>query len=168
MPGPGAYDVHSRLTEPASKPHVSKVGRAGLRASEVPGPGAYQDEAAFKRISSPAGGVRFGAGRPEGKPSPVPGPGAYDPALQPSSSKQPSVKFGREPRDRAAKSEIPGPGAYEQNLKYPGSAAKFSFGKAAREQPVKNETPDFYDIPHSIPNVPKYNYPEPAKRKIHL
>lgn len=160
--------MNTRLTEPASKPHVSKVGRAGLRASEVPGPGAYQDVDAFKRISSPIGGQPFGNGRNEGKPSDIPGPGAYDPTINPTANKQPAVKFGREPRDRGQKSDIPGPGAYDQNGKYPASAAKFSFSKAPREQPIKNETPDFYDIPHSIPNVPKYNYPEPAKRKIHL
>ena len=139
-----------------------------MRVNGVPGPGAYNDSVAFNRLSSAGRGVKFSKNERDISPDEKPGPGAYDANSYTFDKRSPAVKFGKDVRDKGLKSELPGPGAYDYQVNYPGAGSKYSFGRAPRDKQIKNEGPEFYDIPHSIPNVPKYNYPEPSKRKIRL
>lgn len=169
IPGPGAYDQNFKaLEKQTGKGFMSKLGRQGLKGSEIPGPGAYDDETAFKRLSSANGGIKFPkSGTYEAK-SEFPGPGAYNGDSTVVTKNNGGVKFGHEPRDRRHNDEKPGPGAYDVDSKVLKGEAKWSFGKAPRTKDLKDDGPGHYDIPHSIPDVPKYNYPSMDKRKIHL
>ena len=77
-------------------------------------------------------------------------------------------KFGNEKRDGHYKSDNPvGPGAYtiQSELNLVGGA----IGRAPREKPTSNSKGgNMYQIPSSIPDVPKYLLPPPNKRKIHI
>lgn len=61
----------------------------------------------------------------------------------------------------------PGPGAYQKGT---GKGSGFSFGKDRRDKIAveKSVGPGMYDIPHSIPDVCRWNYPAKDQRKIHL
>lgn len=169
IPGPGAYDQNFKaLEKQTGKGFVSKLGRQGLRGSEIPGPGAYDDETAFKRLSSAKGGAKFPKSQTIDPRSDIPGPGAYngDPTVVSKSTG--GIKFGHEPRDRQLRDEKPGPGAYDIDTKVLKGEAKWSFGKAPRTKDLKDDGPGHYEIPHSIPDVARYNYPAVDKRKIHL
>lgn len=99
--------------------------------------------------------------------SDVPGPGAYD-QTDGVAAKKAGIKFGKDPRDHAAVDGLPGPGAYDTKGGIAPNPSKYTFSKAARDKNAKNDTPFYYDIPPSIPDVARYNYPEVANRKIHL
>lgn len=148
---------------------MSKKGREGLRASDVPGPGSYNDREAFDRLSSAQGGVKFGKSTIHAHSNGVPGPGAYAQDGAATTGRARGIKFGKDPRDHQTGDDKPGPGAYDlKNGIISGQNAKYSFPKEPRNKPVKNETPFYYDVPHTIPDVAKYNYPDVPNRKIHL
>lgn len=167
-PGPGAYDYLTNGGK-GGKAYMSKKGRDGLRASEIPGPGAYDDREAFDRMSSAKGGIKFGKSTNQARQADVPGPGAYNQDGVATTSRARGIKFGKDARDKFGGDDKPGPGAYDmKDGNVAGNIAKFSFPKDPRSKPQKSDTPFYYDVPHTIPDVAKYNYPDMANRKIHL
>lgn len=169
IPGPGAYDQNFKVLEKQTgKGFMSKLGREGMKGSEIPGPGAYDDETAFKRLSSAKGGNKFPKSQTHDAKSEFPGPGAYNGDSTVVTKSNGGVKFGHELRDRRYNDQKPGPGAYDVDPKVLKGDAKWSFGKAPRTKDLKDDGPGHYEIPHSIPDVAKYNYPSMDKRKIHL
>lgn len=149
--------------------YMSKKGREGMHAAEVPGPGAYNDADAFQRLSSAKGGIKFGKAAAVAHGNDMPGPGAYSQDSPLVAGKGGGIKFGKDPRDHLQRNDKPGPGAYDMNPgALGGKNAKYSFSKAPRDQQLKDDNPFYYNLPHSIPDVAKYNYPPENKRKIHL
>lgn len=164
VPGPGAYSYADR--DKRSNGYMSKRGREGLPSPDVPGPGAYNDVDAFQRLSSAKGGIKFGKSSALNPKADIPGPGAYK---QDGLTRGGGIKFGKDPRDHASRDDKPGPGAYQiAPTVVSGSNAKFSFPKAPRDKQAKDDTPFYYNVPHTIPDVAPYNYPPENKRKIHL
>ena len=78
---------------------MSKKGRDGLRASDLPGPGAYNDGDAFNHLSSANGGIKFSKASPHKAGNDIPGPGTYEQDSTLVKGKNGSNKFGKEPRD---------------------------------------------------------------------
>lgn len=166
LPGPGAYELHNgAFDQKKGKGFISKQGRDGLKVSDAPGPGAYEDVDAFNRLSSAKGGIKFAKSSSHDHKSEVPGPGAYDGSGVKSKG---GISFPKDPRDHAHTSEIPGPGAYDMYGGIAPNPSKYTFTKAPRDKNSANNGPGYYDVPATIPDVAKYNYPPPNARKIHL
>lgn len=161
IPGPGAYDYTGALKGKSGGYSVGKAPRNKGGARDVPGPGAY--DADFKKVASTQGNIKFGKSGNNNRINDVPGPGAYD-YTGVDSSKNRGIKIGREIRDRSHNSDIPGPGSY--NGMIPDGKGGFRFAKSAKGLKYGGDGPEFYDIPHSIPDVPSYNYPPKQQRKI--
>lgn len=168
IPGPGAYSLGDK--DKRANGYMSKKGREGLHSTDMPGPGAYNDVDAFQRLSSAKGGIKFGKSSAHSLANDIPGPGAYsqDSPLV-AGKKGGGIKFGKDPRDHLQRDDKPGPGAYDlAPTVITGPNAKYSFPKAPRDKQPKDEAPFYYNVPHTIPDVAKYNYPPENKRKIHL
>lgn len=127
-PGPAAHVGNVDIVK--SLPPRVLIGRASRSPRDthtgVPGPSEYQD---LQRLSTVSGrhiedsrlqgvpGVRIGTSKRGGSPLPGeggPGPGQYSIVGGASSPRNPTVVFGRDPRDHAGMSSlVPGPGAYK-------------------------------------------------------
>lgn len=160
VPGPGNYDPKVGALEKRSVPFL-KEERGKVVPSRVPGPGQYDNTL---DLTAKVGNFKFGK-EPRGKSAvkPVPGPGAYDPKTE---SSQPTYKIGKQERLIDHKSIVPGPGNYNYDPKlwdkhFP------KFGQAGALGQKQNPVgPGMYEIPGTIPDVPRYNYPDSANRKI--
>ena len=164
-PGPGAYDLGTGTGTKSGRAFIARKGRDDLRASDTPGPGAYDDQVAFDRLSSAKGGLRFGKSSNLARPDGIPGPGAYE-QNGVADKRGGGVKFGREPREHDFGDDKPGPGAYNEYGGISPNPSKYTFSKAPRDKQQVDNTPFYYDLPPSIPDVAKYNYPDVAHRKI--
>ena len=84
----------------------------------------------------------------------VPAPGTYE------SSKDlgnlPKYSFGKQDRsrDESAGVNLPGPDRYDVMLKIGNGGNTFS--KQARQAEKVDQTPGYYNLPSSVPDVPKY------------
>ena len=168
-PGPGTYEPHNGAFDNpkgGGKGFIAKKGREGIKATDAPGPGAYDDIEAFNRLSSAKGGMKFSKASPHQSGSAVPGPGAYEQVGNLKSKG--GIGFPKDPRDHAHPSDLPGPGAYESFGGIAPNPARHTFAKAPRDKKKVPDGPGYYELPTSIPDVAKYNYPAQADRKIHL
>ena len=163
VPGPGNYELPIRAFDQRGV-KFPKDPKHQLKENSVPGPGNYDYIEFYKNNK---GTFKFGKeSRQHQSRIDSPGPGAYNPkTVVPS----PKISIPNAMRIKDLKSEVPGPGQYEiradnWNKHFP------RFVKP--ENKVKNGSdhvgPGIYDIPHSIPDVARYNYPDPALRKIAL
>lgn len=159
IPGPGQYDNRiTALTSKGSK--FNKSRRYKNIQTEVPPPGQYD-----VRPIDKAPGVVFDK-------CPVrlqqvntnPGPGQYD------YQEKHKIKFALPKATiKDGPNEVPGPGHYDTkfddwNKRVP------AFDKTSRlgKENAIHLGPGHYNIPHSIPDVPRYNYPDVQQRKIHI
>jgi hypothetical protein len=163
IPGPGKYTPkQSSIDERGII--FAKEKRDMIKENEVPGPGNY-NVAPFYKISKST--FRFGT-EPKGKNERIdsPGPGAYNP-VKPSLIS--NVALPHAPRSADPRSEVPGPGKYNiKNTNWDKNVLRFIRLETKERVLSANVGPGMYDIPHSIPDVPKYNYPDSDRRKIRL
>jgi len=197
-PGPGSYDYNASSMKDGLSYKIGKQRREGMGGSNNPGPGNYESsnflgnkygkinpegrEATF--FNNPGPGTydengktglhenfkySFGKDIKRDLAKGVPGPGTYDGDYV--HGKQ-GIAVGKSPKGFIYGNPNPGPGAYDGdygNMRY-SAGNKYTFGKDRRDHvQVGNKVgPADYDIPASIPDVAKYNYPEKNKRKIHM
>ena len=161
VPGPGNYEVKGAL-EKRGVPFL-KEQKHKLVVNDVPGPGTYDQTA---NMSARTGQFKFDKDkRSKECPNQVPGPGAYQPRFD---DKQVCFKVAKEKRLRNYETAVPGPGQYNYDPKlWDKHFPKFG-AKHYKENKGLSVAPGTYDIPPSIPDVPKYNYPSREKRKIKL
>ena len=194
VPGPGAYDYNSssfggpkwkqgtqarnylRKSDTPAPGNYESLGQAFTKTSgkimpegkaattySYPGPGAYDADFTLQKNKHPK--FSFPKQLKADRERKVPGPGAYDPAEFKSRA---GVPLGKGEKGMKYGNKFPGPGAYDQNAENRFNAdAKYSFGKQARGKDQK-ESIGYHDVPHSIPDVAKYNYPALNHRKIQV
>ena len=162
VPGPGNYEIKQIALDKRSA-KFTKDKKNQVQVSKVPGPGTY-DQTLDQ--SSKVGRFKFNKDeKSKVIRKEVPGPGTYEPHLD---GTQICFKQAKEKRLRDYNTPVPGPGQYNYdpnlwNKHYP----KFGSGHK-QENKSSTVAPGTYNIPHSIPDVPKYNYPGNEKRKIRL
>jgi len=81
-----------------------------------------------------------------------PGPGTYGYA-EPAHTRS-NIAIGTAKRGKFHREDVPGPGNYNSATTL--SGPKFGFGSEAKLKASTDEGPPMYNIPASIPNVPKY------------
>lgn len=157
-PGPGNYDSMGNQFSKTS----GKILPPGKESTSVnyPGPGTYDGDYFLPKNKYPE--FSFGKEQKLDREKRVPGPGAYDPSSGKSGA---NVSLGRGAKGTKHGNLNPGPGTYDSTTL--NQDAKYSFGKQPRGKDNK-ESIGYYDIPHSIPDVPRYNYPALNKRKIQV
>ena len=140
-----------------SVPAYSIPGKPkGQSINSNPGPGAYDH-------GSSLGNVRSSipkSGKYDIKNT-NPGPGNYD--IKGGFGYKGKSQWSNSERWGKTKDTFPGPGAYDGIGKE--NTSKYSFGKQERDFTAR-KAGEYYDIPHSIPDVAKYAYPSNEKRKI--
>lgn len=111
--------------------------------------------------------------RPQSGIEKLPGPGQYSNELPATLNKyrnNSGFRFSKEKKcEYKIPKDIPGPSEYMTKENFNTLGGKF--GREAKLRlTFDNEIPGpgCYDIPHSIPSVPKHNYPQSEKRKIAL
>lgn len=154
-PGPGEY-------EPKVPAHVSRTSNFGTGARPpltvpkfTPGPGAYG-------LDSTLSGPKYGMSgrRIDLKTSDqVPGPGQYEPTISYAISDSKSHVIGTGQRSnlgRTRANNFPGPGSYYNDKK--AKTQTWSFGKDPKHKEIFEDEPGpgQYEIPPSVPDVPKY------------
>lgn len=162
VPGPGNYDPKVSAIEKRAVPFL-KEERGRMVSNAVPGPGQYENNL---DMSTKVGRFKFGR-EPRGKEQipPVPGPGAYDAKV---ADNMPCYKMPKQVRLKDHTSFVPGPGNYNYDPKlwdkhFP------KFGHATSPNPKGLPVgPGLYNIPGTIPDVPRYNYPGYETRKIKI
>lgn len=137
-PGPGSYNVTSKLTHSISFPKTKRILLE--RPAETPGPGLYN-------IPTLTFGPRYtiSPNRWPSKSPTSPGPGHYD--IQSNTDRPKSIVFTRSRRRLiTVDSEVPGPGHYTQRSDY--FSQKISFTKAAKATRSRPSSvgPGSYDI----------------------
>ena len=164
VPGPGAYEMNPLGLESRGI-RFGKDKKDRTKENEVPGPGNYtypnffqnNNKGTFKFNKEP----RTNQGRIDS-----PGPGAYNPLKQVPS---PKMTIPHAPRIKESKNEVPGPGQYDARLNnWDQHFPKFVKPERRAQPPIESVGPGIYNIPHSIPDVARYNYPDSAMRKIKL
>lgn len=160
-PGPGAYDKKGLAEE---KKVGGFIGQSTQKLSkkEVPDPGAYDSKI---EVYDKKGAFIGKENRFKQKIDNIPGPGKYDKKIDEKCQSFFFEKSVFKPK----KTENPAVGTYDLN--YNAVEKKDGGGKFWRRDlgtHMKEDQGKFYDIPHSIPDVPKYNYPDKSKLKIHL
>lgn len=162
VPGPGNYDPKVTALEKRGVA-MNKAPRGKLTESGVPGPGQYDNNL---DLSVKVARVKFGKEmRGNSLVNKVPGPGAYETSIN---EDKPTFKMGKAVRLKDYKNEQPGPGQYDTD----GKAWDKHFPKFGNANAVPGKTnevgPGMYSVPHSIPDVPRFNYPSLEKRKIKI
>ena len=145
-PGPGNYDVSS--SRPATAKSFPKAARNTQgRKKDNPGPGAYMHQDVKE-------GPQFSMSVKHYKSyeTDTPGPGTYGYA-EPAHTRS-NVAIGTAKRGKMQKQDVPGPGNYNSYTTL--SGPKFGFGTQSKLKKSSDEGPPMYNIPASIPNVPKY------------
>ena len=163
VPGPGNYEVPLKTFDPRGV-KFPKDKKHHLKENAVPGPGNYDYQEFYKNNK---GTFKFAKEtRNQKYRIDSPGPGAYNPQKTVPS---PKISIPIASRNKDYKNDIPGPGQYEAkidnwNKNFPRFVPPENKGKHGSDQ----VGPGVYDIPHSIPDVARYNYPGPSARKIAL
>ena len=159
IPGPGQYE--NKLSAFTSKGAIfNKSKRENTRNDDKPAPGHYN----IPLIDKPIGIVFDKQAVRNFKINSIPGPGQYN------YEEKHKAKFALPKASKKTETnEVPGPGHYntkfdDWNKRVPGFDRTGRLGKE-NTLPVG---PGHYNIPHSIPDVPKYNYPDVSQRKIHI
>ena len=161
VPGPGNYEVPTKTFDqrgvkfPKDKKHQ-------LKENAVPGPGNYDYNEFYKNNK---GTFRF-AKEPRNHQQRIdsPGPGAYNPQ---KTIPSPKISIPNAVRNKDMRNEVPGPGQYEVKVdNWNKNFPRFVKPDNKSKQNADPIGPGIYDIPHSIPDVPRYNYPTPGARKI--
>ena len=163
VPGPGNYEVPVTAISSSQGTRFSRASRTHYKENAVPGPGQY--DSSIYGNSTNKGTFRFDK-QQRGKQalSNVPGPGTYD--LKGDNGTK--YSFQKNPRMGQKANDVPGPGQYDAKLgNWSQHFPKFVNTKS-KPKLTDSVGPGMYDIPHSIPDVPRYNYPGAAQRKIHL
>jgi hypothetical protein len=162
LPGPGNYDPQVSAFDKRSAAFM-KEERGKMHVNPVPGPGQYDSSIG---LTSKSGNIRFGKeARGRDYATPVPGPGAYD---SKANEGAPTFKMPRDTRLKDHRNDVPGPGQYDQDMKYwDKHFPKFGHATALGMKGL-DIGPGMYTVPHSIPDVPRYNYPGYETRKIKI
>lgn len=162
IPGPGNYDPKVSALEKRAVA-MPKEPRGKMRESGVPGPGQYDNNV---DLSVKTGNFKFGKEvRGKSVVTLAPGPGTYDANLRDG---KPTFKMGKDVRLKDRKNDLPGPGQYDPDGKpWDKHFPKFGHSGALNTKGL-DVGPGMYQVPHSIPDVPRYNYPSEEKRKIKI
>ena len=155
-PGPGAYapkdqtaGVHSKSFGTGLRPPMSKV-------NQFPGPGAYE----FNSFTEQGPKYSLVGRKADPKnPTVPPGPGQYDPDISSVKPQGVHAVIGtgqRTNESRRGLKGVPGPGAYDPLVR--SDQPKWSFKKDPKEKInfADEPGPGQYEIPSSVPDVPKY------------
>jgi hypothetical protein len=161
FPGPGMYELKTSAFD-RKGPAFATTKRELLKENHFPGPGDYELKNIYKKKY---GAVIFGKDpRTRSIRIDSPGPGAYN-LLSVQQNNKSSIPKAARLNDIL--SNAPGPGDYDPknenwNHHFP------KFGNVAREKLSSSNQvgPGSYQIPTTIPDVPKYNYPDTTQRKI--
>ena len=124
-----------------------------------PGPGEYQ----INRSIVQGGGVKFSLSSAHQRNDSLPGPGEYRMEEYTSAiDKKKGVKISKLSRNQNDKNDIPGPGSY--TVKDPKeNKGNYSIGKAGIHGEVskpQGSGVEYYDIPATVPDWPKYQIPD--------
>jgi hypothetical protein len=168
VPAPTDYNPKGS----AFMPNGANFGRSGLKESKsggfpslVPGPGAYED----KRRWMGGGGNKFGRSTKKDRGDKNPGPADYPNEKYKRAFNTAGARIPRAKNLKDGEAGGPGPQSYKTDLSTM-SHGKFSFGRAGLAHgEIKKEEfgPDYYNIPATVPDWPKYLLNE-KKMKIHL
>ena len=159
LPGPGQYkDSRTAFT---SKGNIfNKSKRYSNRIEDKPAPGQYN----VPPIEKPKGLIFDKQPVRTNRLEQIPGPGQYN-----YKEKQ-QYRFAL-PRASNNTKTNDGPGPAQYNVKFDDWNKRVpAFDRTGRggKENAAPIGPGHYDIPYSIPDVPKYNYPDMQHRKIHL
>jgi Sperm-tail PG-rich repeat len=155
-PGPGEHNPIF-VSENKKSSSIGKGKRPDLaKSNNIPGPGAYNSSSFIDE------GPKFSmVGR---KPEPKkitnpPGPGQYNSDINPTKpdSIHPVIGTGQRTNEsRRGLKNFPGPGAYDPYVK--SDSPKWTFKKDPKEKINFEDDPGpgQYDIPPTVPDVPKY------------
>lgn len=154
LPGPGEYSpgVSTQFSKSAK---IGSGKRPPLSApNQTPGPGAYNLDISF-------GGPRYGmSGRRDGNSrntEVVPGPGQYEQLAAYSTSPHHVIGTGqRSNNEKSRLKSVPGPGAYIYTMREDGPRWTFGKDPKIKENYEDDPGPGQYEIPPSVPDVPKY------------
>lgn len=160
VPGPGAYESQKPGDLFDSKGGIIPKGKKITRTIQAPPPGTYDPKA---HTFDSKGAFVPKASRFQSKPAAGPGPGQYTDTKLDNGL---SYSINRS-RPHPKPSQGPPPGSYDAKFPEPHQYSG-KFWRLSPDHPPVSKGPGFYDIPHSIPDVPKYNYPDVPHRKIHL
>ena len=156
-PGPGQYEPDKpKLGQGKS---IGKGRRPPLEVDKkTPGPGAYLASGVHGKEGPK---ITMQGRKADPPPNDYPGPGQYNPSVDYVRSNVTSVVIGTGVRNNQTKSKrnrIPGPGEYEAVRKQ--SAPIWSFTRDPRTKVVEDDEPGpgYYDVPPTIPDVPKYYF----------
>lgn len=155
-PGPGAYTpnnlslgAHSKSIGTGLRPPISKD-------NNTPGPGAY----GFNSFTDDGPKYTLVGRKAEAKTTSIPpGPGQYNPDLTAVKPQGIHTVIGtgqRTNESRRGLKGVPGPGAYDPELRR--DEPKWTFKKDPKQKiNIEDEPgPGQYEIPNTIPDVPKY------------
>lgn len=164
-PGPGAYHPSPKAylaREPAFHFSRSRRDNSSVEGGEMVGPSYYMPKFVGLKKEFFA---TFGKAVKNGLANSLnlPGPGQYD-GDKLKLTRSPAAVF---PKAKAARkeNEVPGPGAYDffEEKKH-----GYKFPMTSKEGTNRQSGPGFYEIPSTIPDVAKYNYPDQQHRKIKI
>jgi hypothetical protein len=156
IPGPGSYQIPSKVNEGPSYSMSARNVRSGRNAT--PGPGQYNAKSGYARENTPAFSMgRARRGSLEIRDG-IPGPGTYSST---SRLEGPKYGFGSEPRDKNFRNASPGPGAYSITDSLDRKAFSMS---GRRNSIIKSETPGPGAYEHSSTlNTPTYKFGKGAR-----
>ena len=184
VPGPGAFETGQKESGPRYS--IGKGKRSKLNFEESsPGPGQYSPEpkssigksfekserkiAAFNKVPGPGSyelksflkeGPQYSLiGRKEVTDVNLgaPGPGKYEPDFFLPKAKSFHATIGRGGKGiERSKGVTPGPGAYSLESKSPVPSYSFHKSPKSPDQLYDEPGPGHYEIPSTIPDIPKY------------
>ena len=155
-PGPGDYSPQNQSFGAHSKSIGSGLRPPNSKLTHFPGPGAYESNSFTDQ------GPKYSlVGRKADPKNPIvpPGPGQYDPDISSVKPQGLHAVIGtgqRTNESRRGLKSVPGPGTYNPVVK--SDQPKWSFKKDPKEKIIFEDEPGpgQYEIPCSVPDVPKY------------
>lgn len=161
-PGPGSYNPSIDYTKGVKA--TTTIGTASRWKEtkdddKVPGPGHYEPSYKTNTKANEGPKVSILGRRQERKIDDNPGPGAYDPSIDCTRSMKTMPVIGTATRWNEIKTNrnrVPGPGDYDPVYKPPLPAWTFTKDPKVKIVDDDQPAPGHYDIPPSLPDVPKY------------
>lgn len=157
-PGPGHYLL--RAEESPGKT-IGKGTRLGIENNnKVPGPGSYEAKSFF--LSGPK--YTMTGRKEETEVSQMGlGPGSYNADFKVQKAHSFNATIGKSKKMMKNSEFGPGPGAYKVELKSDSPGWSFNKGKKEALEPNEDPGPGSYEIPTTIPDIPKYLKPRKSK-----